>query len=287
MQLPHKAATMPFIADYVASLPETEYYKQAYYYYNEQQFHKIEGWARFLDLSVQYEANGMKPMALSRSGEAAFDDAYNYLHFQARNHRKKDKASTTLGTQLQIKSCLKQPTVRFKLSEDQPSGIEDSFKEHVGDSEAGTIDGEGLTAGEAEAGNAESESQQSLPPAKVEETVPEIEVLENPAGGTNNGPPLPQEPLAPAEGNVAAGPAPSDLVAPSPDDAVTPVPNAVPMEQPLPVTTETSQRDRYYEGFAGRWVINHPGRWRNKRTGRPCTHGPSWVRAPTRSVFQK
>lgn len=355
---------MAFVAAYITSLSESEYYKQAYRYYNEERFHKIESWANFLGLSIEYEANRLRPIALSRSGKEAFDDAYRYLELQARHHRYEDESIATENTQRYIRDGLKH--VRFAagtkdegIAGDTSSGeggsserestpeidIEDELTKIVllaneqamnakpavealegetpeaiaaenkdaedgGGGEQGaeeqdpearksmTANPEDKPDGEivGEGGKPDNAGSRVAPPGKTEDSPaanPENSVSDTvkveEQAGVPQDTPLPPQDSSPSleEVVVVTTLVPSSSEPPLPKEDPTPAPDSSTNESPPPVIAKGNQQDRYFQGFGGRWVINSPGKWRDKKTGKPCTHGPAWVRTPTPSIGQR
>ncbi|KAK4693845.1 hypothetical protein P7C71_g3626, partial [Lecanoromycetidae sp. Uapishka_2] len=331
---------MPLIEDYVDSLSETEYYKQAYRYYNEDSFHQIESWTSFLDLALDFESNRLRPIALSRSGKDAFDDAFQRLELQARRSRLGDRSPTFQTFQPRTKD---EPLLDWRKNEEReshhevntdsaaatpggtinrPADIEATHEEPLNkpleskeeepvaetsrdkDPEGSNVEDKDPKEGER-GGNRLEEECEAAKPGPEPEIKPsggteEITAVKDAAevDGTDDliqkTEDLPeeasaaQEPSTSPEQAVGAEPASNDEPQPSPPaDIPETAPEPTSPGEPPSVASEDSPKDRYYEGFGGRWVVNGKGRWRDKRTGKPCTHGPGWVREPRKPGLKK
>ncbi|MCJ1278306.1 hypothetical protein MMC21_006121 [Puttea exsequens] len=101
----------------------------------------------------------------------------------------------------------------------------------------------------------------------------------------------PDEPAPEANVTEAEEPAPVEpaLENPPPAEPQAPREPSRPVAQPQQESEEEEEEkpmafpivpeDRYGDSLLGKWVINAPERkWRSKKTGKLCNHGPGWVR---------
>ena len=352
---------MTVIATYINSLSENDFYKAAYRYYNEDDFHKVKKWVDFLNLCIENEAGRVSLASLSQTIRKSFEDAYKKIEVRARRYNEVSAGKLSSAHMAQRKSKKRRSSTRVddtssssgtasetidrqrhnSTSEDSSDteSTENDFTEviqaaisfrdkktlrkrkgvsktsvrpdadqikakdeqsktadtHIGKAdtpkpEIGPANDTKPDPGPNKAVAPDLEKSQSIKnvladgPAKIAstETIPtkeaEVAGLESDTKvdvvkPTQTETALPEKPVASAEEPPAAVPKPEDP-APTGEAAVV---TSAPEETPnLPVSPV--HKDRYYEGAGGRWVVNAPGKWRNKSTGRLCNHGPAWVR---------